>query len=135
MPEITPGEPRIETAPAPAVQPPPPGGARREYRPRRYNVKSRLLTAALYAGVVGLVWYLGFLGPQLAIGLGVIFVVSGLVPERWSSLTAGVLLLVGAALIYINYQGSGDRRLALLAAVLGVILVVYGAIRARADRL
>lgn len=96
------------------------------------SLSSRLGLITFELVLVGVVWYLGYLPHVIAGGLGAIIVISGLVPERWSTLTTGVLMLIGAAVLSMVYTLPGDRNRAMLIAAVGVLFTIYGAIRARA---
>ncbi|MFM9996534.1 MAG: hypothetical protein ACKVU4_12135 [Phycisphaerales bacterium] len=98
------------------------------------SLSSRLGLIAFELVLVGVVWYLGYLPHVIAGGLAAIIVVSGLVPERWSTLTTGVLMLIGAAVMYAVYPAPGDRNRAMLIAAVGLLFTIYGAIRARSMR-
>lgn len=97
----------------------------------RSDFGSRFGLIAIELAIIGVLWYMGFVPHVIAAGLAVIIVVSGIVPERWGPLVTGVLMLVGAAAIYLTYGGSGDRRLAAAIAILGVLFTIYGVVRAR----
>lgn len=101
---------------------------------RSSDLSARLGLIAFELALVGVVWYLGYLPHVIASGLAAIIVLSGLVPERWGTLTTGVLLLIGAAVMYVVYTSPGDRNLAMLIAASGLLFTIYGAIRARSMR-
>lgn len=74
-----------------------------------------------------------FLGLQhvIAAGLAVVIVASGVLPDRWSALVGGVLMLAGAAAIYIVYPYPGDRRIAMFIGAVGLVFAVVGVSRLR----
>jgi hypothetical protein len=102
--------------------------------PDRSELSGRLGFMAFELILIGVLWYMGFVPHVIAGGLAVVIVVSGLVPERWSSLVSGILMLIGAAIIYFVYTAPGDRRLAAVIAVIGLLFTIYGAVRIRAGR-
>ncbi len=100
----------------------------------RSELSGRLGFIAFELILIGVLWYMRFVPHVIAGGLAVVIVVSGLVPERWSSLVSGILMLIGAAIIYFVYTLPGDRRLAAVIAIIGLLFTIYGAVRSRAAR-
>ncbi len=100
----------------------------------RSKLSGRLGFIAFELILIGVLWYMGFVPHVIAGGLAVVIIVSGLVPERWGALVSGILMLIGAAIIYFVYTGAGDRRLAAVIAIIGLLFTIYGTVRFRAGR-
>lgn len=93
---------------------------------------NRLGLIAIELAIIAAAWYYLGLPHVLAAGFAVILVVSGILPDRWSALVGGVMLLAGAAAIWVGYPGN--RNMAMFIAALGVVFAIVGAVRWRAAR-
>jgi hypothetical protein len=96
------------------------------------TIGNRLGLIAIELAIIVAPWYYLGLPHVLAAGLAVILVVSGVLPDRWSALVGGVMLIAGAGAIWVVYPGN--RNMAMFIAAVGVVFAIVGAGRWRTAR-
>lgn len=93
---------------------------------------NRIGLIAIELALVVAAWRFLGLPHVIAGGLAAIIVVSGLLPDRWSALVSGVLMIAGAATIYFVYPYPADRRIAMFIGAVGIVFTIVGIARWRA---
>jgi hypothetical protein len=93
-------------------------------------MKERVISVAVQLAIIGGLWYAMGLVWQLVAVLAGAAVLPLLFPHRFERIASGIALLGVAAFFYF-WGGSGYAKLAGLLALVGVGLIIYGAVKLR----
>jgi hypothetical protein len=97
-------------------------------------LKERLISTGVQLAIIAGVWFAMKLYLWVVLPLAGAVVLPLVFPYRFERIVAGVAL-IGVAAFFYFYGGAGYVRMCALLAIIGVVMIVYGAVKLRKPEL